>query len=65
MSFSQIFTMCMFAYVNVTMVKGDGGRAIEEEMKVRKEGHCDKRFNNLIPAAQQFKPTDSTAKTEI
>ena len=37
------------------MVKGEGGSAIKEEMKVRKEGHCDKKFNSLIQAAQQFK----------
>lgn len=48
--------MCMSAYVSVGMVKGEGGRAIKEEMKVRKEGHCDKKCNILIP---QFKPSAS------
>lgn len=47
--------MCMCASVRGRVAKGDGGRAIKEEMKGRKEGHCDKKFNSLIPAAQQFK----------
>ena len=34
--------------------------AIKEEKTVRKEGHCDKNFNSLIPAAEQFKPNDSS-----
>lgn len=40
-------------------MKGDGERAIKEEMKVRKDGHCDKKCNSRIPAAEHFKPNDS------
>ncbi len=54
--------MCMFAYVSVSMVKGEGRRAIKEEMKVGKEGHCDKKCNILIP---QFKPSTSCENGEM
>lgn len=52
----------MCASVTISMVKGDGGRAIEEEMKVGKEGHRHKKFNSLIPAAQQFKLPQKTER---
>lgn len=55
--------MCLCAYMSVSIMKGDDGRAVKQEMKVR---NCDKKnCYNLIPAAQHFKPNDSDKKGKM